>query len=188
MQHNSNYIQKMELSIEHIQNTHPSLDEIVKLVDGPWIAPSESFHHFSEEFLLDILTHSPITCAKIRGKYYVVGGFRSWNIANIHYKENGLSTQIPVQIIRRKMNPNQRIMFALSSLFASLLTHSLGANGQKHVGHLWEIIEQHSPNLYQQIFRDGNPSKSRLPAVLGKSFGSLYSTSNKEPKENCNDY
>ena len=168
--HLCHYFEHNVLPVDEVQCCHPDVYEIAKMADGPWLASANRFTEFSETFLLDMLVNFPITCVEIRSKYHVIGGFRSWNVTMAYYKKHEQNICIPVQVIRRKMNARQRVDFAMSSVFFPLLSHSLGANGQEYIGHLWLTIERYSPELYKQLFRNGRPSKSRLPTALGKSL------------------
>jgi len=173
--HFANYLEYQIVDIKNLQTSHEDVQDIAKIACVAWKLSPSKFQTLNGARLWDITMHSPILCVDIRSKMYVIGGFRTWNIVMAYHQKNDSPANVPVQIIKRKMNKNQRREVAASSLLLSLISQSLGMHASKHIGDIWTSIETLAPDLYEHFFKRRSSTKSRLPKELGQSYASFYS-------------
>jgi len=173
--HFANYIEHQIVDLKNLQIYHKDVQEIAKMACIPWELSPSKFLTFDESRIWDIAINNPILCVVVKSKMYVIGGFRTWNIAMSYYREKNKKTaKVPVQIINHRMKKSQRIEIAASSLLLSLISQSLGKRINKHIGCVWTLIEELAPGLYEHFFDHGSATKSRLPKTLGQSYASFY--------------
>jgi len=174
MKKSSNQFQEVLVPSEKLQHIHPDVTHIAKLAsDAPWLIESSRLKRFSAGVICDMLNESKITVVKSRGGYLVVGGFRSWSIFINYFREHRKPEFITIKVLKRT-NAIQRQVIAMESLFVPLLPNSLGKNSLAYIGHCWEFMLEHHPELCDQWFDKGKITKSKLQSALGKSYASLY--------------
>jgi len=168
-----NYLEYSSLPVEEISAIHTDVEDIAKLAVIPWKGDISKFQSLHEKRIFEMLINMPITCVKVRLKYYVIGGFRSWSII-MNYFQNSKETHVPIQIIGCRTNTCIRREFAAASLMMTLITYSLGQHGYQSIGRAWESIQICNMDVFNAFFADGASSKSRLPRELGYSYASFF--------------
>ena len=173
MKHIINSLEHSSLPVEKITTLHADVEDIAKLAVVPWKGDISKFQSLNEKRIFEMLINTPITCVKIRLKYYVIGGFRSWSII-MNFFQNRKETHVPIQLVGCRMNTQKRREFAAASLLLPLLTYSLGQHGYQSIGRAWESIQMFNMDLFNAFFAHGASSKSRLSRELGYSYESFY--------------
>lgn len=124
--------ESITLKLSEISGYHPKTSELVaQLADRSFTA---SIAHFSERAADHFLRIHPICVAQYRGKFFVVAGFRSFQIAELILQSNA---QVTCALITSKDNI---IDIAKTDILFSPLVFSLSTKVAQQTEKLIEIV------------------------------------------------
>lgn len=124
--------ESISLKLSEISGYHPKISELVsQLADRSFTA---SIAHLSERAADNFLRLHPICIAQYRGKFFVVAGFRSFQIAELILESNA---QIQCVLVTSKHNI---VDIAKTDILFSPLVFSLSTKVAQQTEKLIEIV------------------------------------------------
>jgi hypothetical protein len=132
--------ESISLKLSEISGYHPKISELVaKLADRSFTA---SIAHLNERAADHFLRLHPICIAQYRGKFFVVGGFRSFQIAELILQSNA---QVTCILISSKQDI---VDIAKTDILFSPLVFSLSTKVAQQTEKLIEIVGTEFTNKY----------------------------------------
>lgn len=129
-----------KIQLSQIQGLHPSVSQAASIISEQTY--TSRFDVFSSDAAHLLLSLHPIFITKVDGNFYVVAGFRSFQLALITLDFN---EKISAQVIDSLSN-EQYLLLAETDILGSVLQHSLGTKSVTQIENIKNHLTKESVN------------------------------------------
>jgi len=152
-----------------LNGIHPDVSDIARLADMNQLVSPLCLNGSSPKEVIRYLLLNPIVVSKKTEKYFVVAGFRGYQVALASLPSR---QKIPVLDIGRS-SPSERLNWAASSVLLSPLVGSLGKGAAGIIGATWMKLQDMHPPWQTELFGDCTGLRA-LARKLDINYNSLF--------------
>jgi len=160
----------ISININEIWGIHPQIEEAVIVSIGKYFVENDAIASMNPSVTRKFFEFPRFTVEKLKGKFYVVHGFRELELARIIHKTHGKDFKVAVLLAKGRRNADDRINAVIHQLFFAHAMYSLAPGWTKQFGQIFKYWQDQYPEEFENLSLIKSGKKTTLTS-LSKLLG-----------------